>query len=153
MPSGARRSRRIFPPQTVPSLVHGVRGVVVGTHVPLLEVVVQDAHCPSQATSQQTPCEQTPLAHSVPVVQVSPMIFATHVPLLQTGVFPLQPPQQLVEGMQEPLHGFVAPVHVSVVCPPLPGAPPVPEPPVPVVAGPSYRRFFESYLISLALTA
>ena len=101
-----------IPPQT-PVPVHAVRGVVVGAHVPLLLTVEQDSHCPLQTTLQQTPSAQTALAHSVPVEQVSPMARPTHVPLLQTGVFPLQPPQQLVLGMHEPLQTFVEPLQVT----------------------------------------
>jgi hypothetical protein len=37
----------------------------------------------------------------------------THVPLLQTGVFPLQPPQQLVLGMHESLQSLVETLQVT----------------------------------------
>ena len=101
-----------IPPQT-PVPVHAVRGVVVGTHVPLLLAVEQDSHCPVQATLQQTPSAQTVLAHSAPLEHVSPVDRPTHVPLLQTGVFPLQPPQQLVLGMHDPLQSLVEPLQVT----------------------------------------
>jgi len=101
-----------IPPQT-PVPVHAVRGVVVGAHVPLLLAVEQDSHCPLQATLQHTPSAHTPVPHSVEVLHASPMARPTHVPLLQTGMFPLQPPQQLVLGMHEPLQSLVEPLQVT----------------------------------------
>jgi hypothetical protein len=83
-----------------------------------------------QAMLQQTPSAHTVLAHSAPLAHVSPMDRPTHVPLLQTGVFPLQPPQQLVLGIHEPLQSLLVPPQVT--CPPEP-EPPTPIPPVPVI--------------------
>lgn len=96
------------PPHAVPAPVHAVRAVVVATQVPRLAAVVQDSHWPLQATLQQTPSDpQTPLAQSVPVpAQASPFGLPTHVPLEQTGVLPLHPPQHCALGIQALLQGF-----------------------------------------------
>ena len=106
----------VLPSQTpahTPEPAHAVRGVVTGVQVPLLFAVAHDSHWPTQATLQHTPSAHTPVPHSVEVLQASPMARPTHVPLLQTGVFPLQPPQQLVLGMHESLQSLVETLQVT----------------------------------------
>lgn len=63
------------------------------------------------------------------------MLRLTHAPLLQTGAFPLQPPQHSVAAIQAPLQGRIVPGHPGApAAPPTPMAPPTPapaEPPLP----------------------
>jgi hypothetical protein len=102
-------------PAQVPVPVQAVRGVVTATQVPFALALLHASHCPPQATLQQIPSAQTPVAHSVPATQVSPPLRATHVPLLQTGVLPVHPPQQVAFGTQPPLQALVMPVHTIPV--------------------------------------
>jgi hypothetical protein len=59
-------------PAHSPVPAQAVRGVVVGTQVPLLPKMEQDSHCPVQATLQQTPSAQTPEAHVFPLEHAAP---------------------------------------------------------------------------------
>ena len=112
--------------------MHGVRGVVTGTQLPTLPATLQDSHWPSQGLSQQLPCAQWPVPHSASTLHPSPMLRLTQVPLLQTGVFPVQPPQHSVAAMQAPLHGRMVPWQPPApAAPPVPTVPPVGEPPLP----------------------
>lgn len=71
--------------------------MVTGTHVPRLEALTQDSHCPLQATLQQTPSElHTLLAHWLAKVQLSPFGLPTQVPFEQ-----VRPPLHVV-----PQHGW-----------------------------------------------
>ena len=122
-------------PAHVPDPAHGVRGVVTGVHVPGAPAVEHDSHCPLQMSLQHTPSTHSPVApHSRFAVQLAPSGFAAHVPLLQTGVAPLHPPQQVLVGTQLPLQSFVAPAQPPVppVAEPPVAEPPVAEPPVAV---------------------
>ena len=101
-----------MPPHVVPVPVQGVRGVVTATHVPRLDAVTQDSHCPLQAALQQAPSEpHVPLEHWDPAVQLSPFRFA-QVPLEHTSVPRVQEvPQQ---GCPVPPHAvhLLFPPHV-----------------------------------------
>jgi hypothetical protein len=132
---GNTQAVRLVPlhvPTHEPVPAHGVRGVVTATHVPRLLVVEHDSHWPLHAALQQTPSAHTPLAQTLPALQASPSGLPTHVPLLHTGVFPLQPPQQSLIGMQLPLQSFIVPEQLGVV----PPAPPPPVPPRPAAPAP-----------------
>jgi hypothetical protein len=56
-------------------------------HVPTEPLSAHASHCPSHATSQQTPSAQKPLAHSWLAPHVAPFaLFVTHFPPLQKAV-------------------------------------------------------------------
>ena len=142
---GNTQAVRLVPlhaPAHAPVPPHGVRCVVTAVHVPRLLAFEHDSHCPVHAALQQTPSAHTPLAHTLPAVQASPSGRPTHVPLLQTGRFPLQPPQHSVIGMQLPLQSFVVPVQPEVppapppLVPPRPAAPPAAPPVAPAPLAP-----------------
>jgi len=106
--------------------------VVVGVQVPFELAMAQDSHCPVHASLQQTPSAQWLVAHSASPLQAEPAALATQTPLLQTGVLPLQPPQQVAIGTQSPLQSFMAPAHIPLPAAPPADLPPVAMPPVPV---------------------
>lgn len=96
------------PTHGVPPPLQGVRGVVTATHVPRLDALTHDSHCPAHARLQHTPSEpHTWLAQSLPVpLHASPFDLPTQVPFEQTGVFPLHPPQQAELAMHPLSHCF-----------------------------------------------
>ena len=55
------------------------------TQLPALPAAAHDMHVPAQAVLQQTPCAQTPLAHSPPPPQTAPSGLRPHDPLPQTA--------------------------------------------------------------------
>jgi len=78
-------------PQLVTSVsrasVHWLSGscpTATFAQLPRLPVSAQDLHVPVQVELQQTPCWQSPDAHSVAPAQVVPSGFFVHVPPLQT---------------------------------------------------------------------
>jgi hypothetical protein len=93
-------------PAHVPVPLQGavVRAVVVIVHEP--GVAAHDWHCPVQADSQQNPSTQWTVEHSESPAHRSPLLRATQVPLLHTGVLPLQPPQHSTLAMHAPLQAF-----------------------------------------------
>jgi hypothetical protein len=93
-------------PAHVPLPLQGavVRAVVVMVQEP--GVAEHVWHCPEQADSQQYPSTQWTVEHSGSPAHRSPLLRATQVPLLHTGVLPLQPPQHSALAMHAPLHGF-----------------------------------------------
>lgn len=113
-----------FPAQ-VPLPAQAERGVVVGEQVPLALEVLQDSHWPVQASLQQTPSAQWPLAHSPSPLQAMLLVLATQVPLSQTGVFPPHVGQQVACETHMPLHSFM-PLPQPAVVPPEPVIPPDP---------------------------
>jgi hypothetical protein len=69
-----------------PLSMHWFRGSVpAGTaaHVPGLAASAHERHVPVQLELQQTPCWQSPEAHSFPLVHVVPSTFFAHCPLMQ----------------------------------------------------------------------
>jgi hypothetical protein len=70
-----------------------------GAHVPSAEASAQDMQLPMQAVRQQTPCEQKPVAHSVPSPQVAPGDLRPHDPPAHTdGAW------QSASALHVPLH-------------------------------------------------
>jgi hypothetical protein len=74
-------------PQLVaPLSAHWFRGSAptgTGVQVPAVPVSAHDRQVPVQLELQQTPCWQSPDAHSVPPAQVTPSGFFVHWPALQ----------------------------------------------------------------------
>jgi hypothetical protein len=74
------------PQLAAPLSVHWFSGSVptaANVQVPAVPVSAQDRHVPVQLELQQTPCWQSPDAHSVPAPQVIPSGFLVHWPALQ----------------------------------------------------------------------
>jgi hypothetical protein len=66
------------PHVAAPWFVHSLSGSLVApwyVHVPTEPVLLHARHDPEQSMLQQTPSEQTPVAHSVPLVQAWPCFF------------------------------------------------------------------------------
>lgn len=122
-------------PAQVPVPAHGVRGVVVATHVPRLVVVTQDSHCPLHAALQHTPSEpHTVLVHSLAAVQAVPLGLRDAPPLPPGPEPPVAepPPVPRPPVPEPPVAEPRPPVPAAAPAPPVPVPPlPAPRPPVP----------------------